>query len=67
MTKKHKKVQILVIATHQNKKYLLRLQTNKRRGEFWQNITGSVENDESFSEAACQRDSRRDRNRISKK
>ena len=28
------------------------LQTNKKRGEFWQNITGGVDQGESFNEAA---------------
>lgn len=36
----------------QNNKYFLLLKTNKRRGEFWQNITGSVEKGESFFEGA---------------
>ena len=52
MSKRHKKVQVVVFATHQNKIYLLRLQTNKKRGHFWQNITGSVDAEESFKDAA---------------
>ena len=31
---------------------VLLLQTNRRRGDFWQNITGHVERGESFSQAA---------------
>ncbi len=30
----------------------LLLQTNKKRGEFWQNITGKVEKDETYEEGA---------------
>lgn len=44
-----KKVQVIV--TTKNKQVLL-LQTNKRRGQFWQNVTGGVENSENFFEAA---------------
>ncbi|TDJ07420.1 MAG: NUDIX domain-containing protein [Deltaproteobacteria bacterium] len=44
----HKKVQIVIIdCSHKGPKALL-LQTNKKRGEFWQNVTGSVEGDETF-------------------
>lgn len=47
------KVQVVVIAKAQNnKKHLLRLKTNKRRGNFWQNITGGVDPGESFIHAA---------------
>jgi dihydroneopterin triphosphate diphosphatase len=55
-SKKHKKVQVATIAKNntncQNNYQLLLLQTNPQRGQFWQNMTGSVESDESFLEAA---------------
>jgi dATP pyrophosphohydrolase len=55
-SKKHKKVQVAIIArsnaTSQNNYQLLLLQTNQQRGQFWQNMTGSVEANESFLEAA---------------
>ena len=44
-----KKVQVVVVTS--SKKALL-LQTNKRRGSFWQNITGGVNGNEEFIEAA---------------
>jgi len=47
----HKKVQVIVLTTTKPEKVLL-LKTNKKRGGFWQNITGSVEREESFIEAA---------------
>ena len=31
---------------------VLLLQVNKKRGEFWQNVTGSIEDDESFEAGA---------------
>jgi len=56
-SKKHKKVQVATIARNntngQNNYQLLLLQTNQQRGQFWQNMTGSVEADESFLEAAA--------------
>ena len=56
-SKKHKKVQVATIAKNntngQNNYQLLLLQTNQQRGQFWQNMTGSVEADESFLEAAA--------------
>lgn len=33
-------------------KYFLLLKTNKKRGEYWQNVTGSVEKSESYKEGA---------------
>ena len=47
----HKKVQVVVISTS-NPEEILLLRTNQERGGFWQNITGSVEGEESFLEAA---------------
>ncbi len=49
---KHLKIQIVVLAKENKNYYLLLLKTNERRGSFWQNITGSLEKDESFEEAA---------------
>ncbi len=48
----HRKVQVVVIAKEEGENYLLLLQTNEERGSFWQNITGSVEGNESFVSAA---------------
>lgn len=45
-----KKIQVVFLLPVE-KKYLL-FQVNENRGGFWQNITGSVEKDESFYEAA---------------
>lgn len=51
-----KKVQIVVFTSKPGPKVVLEkvllLKTNKKRGEFWQNITGSVETDETSFEAA---------------
>ena len=52
MNDKTKKAQVILAAIDeqsQSFKFLL-LQTNERRGQFWQNVTGKVENDESFEE-----------------
>jgi 8-oxo-dGTP pyrophosphatase MutT (NUDIX family) len=48
---RHKKVQIIVIEK-ENLQRLLLLQTKEDRNFHWQNITGSVDGDESFEEAA---------------
>ncbi len=40
----HKKVQIVIA----NKNEVLLFKTNKKRGSFWQNVTGSVEGEETF-------------------
>ena len=47
-----KKVQVVVVAEKPQRQVLL-LQTNERRGCFWQNVTGSVEEGESFEDAAA--------------
>jgi 8-oxo-dGTP pyrophosphatase MutT (NUDIX family) len=53
MKNKTKKIQTVIIAPQSNSQYLcLLLQTNKRRGEFWQNVTGKVEKNESFEDAS---------------
>ena len=49
---KAKKAQVVVFNKKNNNTYVLLLQTNKDRGEFWQNITGGVDEDESFQEGA---------------
>jgi 8-oxo-dGTP pyrophosphatase MutT (NUDIX family) len=48
----HQKVQVVIVAPSQSEFYLLLLQTNPKRGQFWQNVTGSVEADEDFLSAA---------------
>jgi len=45
---KHKKVQVVILKGQQ----ILLFKTNKQRGSFWQNVTGSVEGTESFLPAA---------------
>ena len=54
MKTKHKKVQVVIAALDPEigiYKILL-LMTNEKRGSFWQNVTGSVEENETFEEAA---------------
>lgn len=54
MSNKTKKAQV-VIATldAQNKTFhFLLMQTNEKRGQFWQNVTGKVEKDESYDDGA---------------
>ena len=47
-TKLKKKVQVVVLRYDSLDKcwYLLRLRTNKKRGHFWQNVTGSIEKED---------------------
>lgn len=52
MSAPHKKVQVVIIDNSRIPGRALILQTNKKRGEFWQNITGSVENGETYFMAA---------------
>lgn len=48
-----RKVQSVIFYCDANdKKHFLLLRVNKRRGLFWQNSTGSVEDDESFIDGA---------------
>jgi 8-oxo-dGTP pyrophosphatase MutT (NUDIX family) len=52
MDQKTKKAQVVIAAideASQNFKVLL-LQTNERRGKFWQNVTGKIEENETFEE-----------------
>lgn len=54
MDPKYKKAQVVLAAIdpkRQSFKVLL-LQTNKQRGEFWQNVTGKLEAKETFEEGA---------------
>lgn len=52
MTQKTKKAQVVIAAVdhEQNSFSLLLLQTNQKRGEFWQNVTGKVDENETFEE-----------------
>ncbi len=48
-----RKVQIVILHTNaSNETEALIFKTNKERGSFWQNVTGSVDNEESFEQAA---------------
>lgn len=51
-----KKVQVVIFYKSSDQKtkplQVLVLKTSKRRGEFWQNVTGSVDHNEKFSQAA---------------
>jgi 8-oxo-dGTP pyrophosphatase MutT (NUDIX family) len=52
MNQKTKKAQVILAAIDnesQSFKFLL-LQTNERRGKFWQNVTGKIETEETFEE-----------------
>lgn len=52
MTQKTKKAQVVIAAVdhEQNSFSLLLLQTNQKRGEFWQNVTGKIEDNETYEE-----------------
>ncbi len=48
-----RKVQVVILTESPEKELeVLILKTNKERGAFWQNVTGSVDGNESFQEAA---------------
>lgn len=53
---KKRKVQVVIICrchlTKQKVLLLLLLQTNEKRGSFWQNVTGGVKKQETFRQAA---------------
>lgn len=54
MDNKTKKAQVVIAAidaAHQSFQFLL-LQTNEKRGAFWQNVTGKIEEGETFEEGA---------------
>lgn len=46
------KAQVVVFRKHEEKLFVLLLQTNNKSGAFWQNVTGSVEAGEDFKEGA---------------
>ena len=52
MTTVHKKIQVVIFYKNFEKFQVLLLKTNKMRGEYYQNVTGSVELNEEFIEAA---------------
>ena len=54
MSGKTKKAQVVVAAIDQagHSFNFLLLQTNERRGSFWQNVTGKIEDGETFEEGA---------------
>jgi dATP pyrophosphohydrolase len=53
MSERHRKVQVVIAAISQKNQFdILLLETNQKRGQFWQNVTGSVEKNETFEEAA---------------
>lgn len=52
MSEKTKKAQVVLAAIDQvgHSFHFLLLQTNERRGSFWQNVTGKLEDNETFEE-----------------
>jgi 8-oxo-dGTP pyrophosphatase MutT (NUDIX family) len=52
MDELHKKVQVIVLHRNNNDYELLLLQTKADRGEYWQNVTGSIEGNESWEQGA---------------
>jgi 8-oxo-dGTP pyrophosphatase MutT (NUDIX family) len=54
MSGKIKKAQVVIAAIDQagHSFHFLLLQTNVRRGSFWQNVTGKIEDGETFEEGA---------------
>jgi dATP pyrophosphohydrolase len=54
MGQKTKKAQVILATIDKPRQgfQVLLLQTNKRRGKFWQNVTGKVETEETFEEGA---------------
>jgi len=53
MEGRQRKVQVVLAATAPSGEWsFLIFKTNKERGHFWQNVTGSVEEGETFEEAA---------------
>jgi 8-oxo-dGTP pyrophosphatase MutT (NUDIX family) len=52
MTNKIKKAQVILAALdEQSRKFeFLLLQTNQARGQFWQNVTGKIEEEETYEE-----------------
>jgi 8-oxo-dGTP pyrophosphatase MutT (NUDIX family) len=54
MANKTKKAQVVLAAPDPESQtyFVLLLQTNERRGRFWQNVTGKLEKSETFEEGA---------------
>ena len=54
MDKKTRKAQVVIAVVDPERQNfsLLLMQTNERRGSFWQNVTGKIENDETYEEGA---------------
>ena len=53
---KRDKVQVVVFFSDDENFHLLLLQTNERRGSFWQNVTGGVEKEDRDFFAAAKRE-----------
>ena len=50
---KKRKAQVVIFCRDdEGKKHFLLLKTNKKRGEYWQNVTGSVEKNETYKQGA---------------
>ena len=48
-----RKAQVVIFCRDEDgEKHFLLLKTNKKRGEYWQNVTGSVEKNETYKEGA---------------
>ena len=52
MQKLKRKSQVVILAQSPKGMKILLLRTNKKRGNFWQNVTGSADKKESFTMAA---------------
>ena len=52
MQKLKRKAQVVIIAPSGKTMKVLLMRTNKKRGNFWQNVTGSADKGESFTMAA---------------
>jgi len=48
----HRKIQVIIIQIETNPSEVLLLKTNQKRQGFWQNVTGSVEEGETYVDAA---------------
>ena len=48
----HRKAQVVTLLKENEELYVLLMLTQPARGEHWQNVTGSVEDDEDFAEGA---------------
>lgn len=54
MDKKTRKAQVVIAVVDPERQNfsLLLMQTNEKRGSFWQNVTGKIESDETYEEGA---------------